>query len=51
MALTLLLAAIAVYVVVGLLFVASAVVMAGRSPHPQPVRVPVAAQSSTRPRT
>jgi hypothetical protein len=46
---TLLLAAITAYVLVGLLFVASAVVMAGRSPHPRPVAV--LAHSTTRPRT
>jgi hypothetical protein len=49
MLMTLLLAAIATYVVVGLLFVACAVVVAGRSPHPRPV--PVVVHSTTRPRT
>jgi hypothetical protein len=49
MLLTLLLAAMFAYVVVGLLFVGSAVVMAGRSPHPRPV--PVAVHSTSRPRT
>ena len=49
MLMTLLLAAIAAYALVGLLFVASAVVMAGRSPHPRPV--PVAVHSTTRQRT
>ena len=49
MLMTLLLAAIVAYVAVGLLFVACAVVMAGRSPHPSPV--PVGVHSTTRPRT
>jgi hypothetical protein len=50
---TLLLVALTCYVVVGLLFVACAVVMAGRSPHPRPlpVRVATTPQSTTRPRT
>ena len=39
MFMTLLLAAIIAYVFIGLLFVGSAVVMAGRSPHPRPVPV------------
>ncbi len=46
---TLLLAAIFAFAIVGLLFVASAVVMAGRSPHPRPI--PVRVYSTTRPRT
>ena len=49
MIMTLLLVAITAYVVVGLLFVACAVVMAGRAPHPRPV--PVSVHSMTRPRT
>jgi hypothetical protein len=49
MIMTLLLVAITAYVVVGLLFVACAVVMAGRAPHPRPI--PVAVHSTTRPRT
>ena len=49
MLMTLLLAAITAYVVIGLLFVACAVVMAGRAPHPRPL--PVAVHSTTRPRT
>jgi hypothetical protein len=49
MMLPLLLAAITLYAVFGLLFVACAVVMAGRSPHPRPV--PIQAQSRTRART
>ena len=39
------------YAFVGLLFVGSAVVMAGRSPHPRPTPVPVPVHSMTRPRT
>ena len=49
MIMTLLLIAITAYVVVGLVFVACAVVMAGRAPHPRPV--PVEVHSTTRPRT
>jgi hypothetical protein len=49
MFLTLLLAAVFAYVFVGLLFVGSAVVLAGRSPHPRPV--PVHVHSTSRPRT
>ena len=49
MLMTLLLAAIIAYVVVGLLFVACAVIMAGRTPHPRPV--PVELHSTMRPRT
>jgi len=49
MFLTLVLAAISAYVFVGLLFVGSAVVMAGRSPQPRPV--PVRVHSTSRPRT
>ena len=49
MIMTLLLVALTAYVVVGLVFVACAVVMAGRAPHPRPV--PVEVHSTTRPRT
>ena len=49
MIMTLLLVAITAYVVVGLLFVACAVVMAGRAPHPRPI--PVEVHSTIRPRT
>ncbi len=48
---TLLLAAIFAYALLGLLFVGSAVVMAGRSPHPRPTPVPVTVHSTSRPRT
>lgn len=48
---TLLLAAIFAYALLGLLFVGSAVVMAGRSPHPRPTPVPVPVHSTSRPRT
>lgn len=47
MLMTLLLAVIVAYVAVGLLFVACAVVMAGRTPDPLPVEL----HSTMRPRT
>ena len=49
MIVTVLLVAITAYVLVGLLFVACAVVMAGRTPHPRPI--PVEVHSTMRPRT